>query len=369
MGHHRHISSVCTFKKCVILGVAIIGIAALAISITAIALNTSGDSDDSTTNGMVSASTSASVKGKYNKLAREYSNRKHDSVHKKRPNKNSDNHNVVSQMSHAVFNNGIGVAIIDTEHILDGKRVQAMYIFAVANSNTSRVNEIDPSSCIPPFTLGANLSVPSPGYSIYLQSATVISQSYAQAIITSASAVWDSLSLQPLLGGAYPWSGGAPNLSGPNGKNTVSFGYITPTNVLAYTITWGFFSNYPISQRRIVEWDIVIGDASNNLGDATVNPNVYDAPRIVMHEFGHSLGIGDIYTQGCAPYTIEYGVTSLGQVQPRVPQADDISAFAQLYPGVFNADFSLPSTSHRVIPQWILNTVLLSIASVNFCKF
>ena len=106
----------------------------------------------------------------------------------------------------------------------------------------------------------------------------------------------------------------------PNGNNEMIMGYLDDDSVIAVTITWGLF-NGPISQREIVEWDMIFNQ-KYAFGDVSRNRNKMDFESIFVHEFGHVLGLGDIYSRSCNQATM-YGMSSEGETNKRsLAQAD-----------------------------------------------
>lgn len=189
-------------------------------------------------------------------------------------------------------------------------------------------------NCLPGYTAGVNLTVPGTGYMIDTSSITRLNPTYAVNVVNGVTQIWDSLGVLPVFGGEIPWNGNADPNSLPDGYNQVTYGSITPASVLAYTRVFGYFTSYPIAQRKIVEWDIVFGDASNNLCDAGQNSDCYHYPAIAMHEFGHALGLQDVYIQGCKPETVMYGYRSQGDIGTTLPQELDVMAYGYLYPSI-----------------------------------
>lgn len=58
--------------------------------------------------------------------------------------------------------------------------------------------------------------------------------------------------------------------------------------VSVYSCTTGFY---------IIEWDMVINTGQNNIGDGSLpgTTPIYDLHSILNHEFGHVLGLDDLY--------------------------------------------------------------------------
>jgi hypothetical protein len=285
------------------------------------------------------------LKDRHREVANRFNHKKYAKVSYK--SQQSPNiHDISEKLKIAKVSGNHAWYLANTTLMHEGKQVQALHHFLLDPHRTTHkvITHGTPDGCAPTFLQGAVLQLPSSGYSIYTQSITALDVNFAVTAFDEAVAIWDSLAIQPLLGSRRAWVGGAPDLSSTDGINSVSYGSISEPGVLGYTIMWGFFDQYPVDQRALIEWDIVFGDASNALGDATLNPNVYDYPRICVHELGHAHGFFDDYIAGCQASTIMYGYSPRGLVYPRVPQQDDIDVFYQMFPQDFNSNGELPST-------------------------
>lgn len=187
------------------------------------------------------------------------------------------------------------------------------------------------ADCAPGYTLGVNLTEGT-NYMIDTGSITRLDPQFAVNTVLNNVATWNAFIGKNIYGNRVAWYG-VFNESHSNGKNEITYGSISPTNILGLTIVYGYFSSYAITQRRIVEFDIIFADASQTLGDCTLDPTTHDYPRVAMHEMGHGLGLLDVYLTGCDLWTIMFGSSPAGRVQPRAPlsYSDGISISA-LYP-------------------------------------
>lgn len=134
----------------------------------------------------------------------------------------------------------------------------------------------------------------------------------------------------------------------PNGKNELIFGSISTRGVIAVTITYGIF-NGDISNRRIVEWKMILNQVDYNFGDASVNSRLMDLLSIVTHEFGHVFGMGDIYSSSCSAVTMN-GYSSEGQINKRTLESPDVTGIRLLY-GEATQTTSAPAPSHSPSPK------------------
>jgi len=140
--------------------------------------------------------------------------------------------------------------------------------------------------------------------------------------------VWDDVTNEDLFSGYESdddadWDGDAPD-----GRNELCFGDYPQTGVIAVTVVWGYFSGPP-GLREIFEFDILF-DMDYTWGDCDIDPGKMDLQNIATHEFGHGLGLGDIYTDGCSDVTM-YGYSGEGDIDKRSLEQPDITAIQQLY--------------------------------------
>ncbi len=113
--------------------------------------------------------------------------------------------------------------------------------------------------------------------------------------------------------------------------NSAQFGAYPDPNVIAVTVVLGVLRGPP-SQRRIVEWDILMNGVRNGgsfvFGDAE-NSNVMDELGVVTHELGHAAGLGHP-PNDCTEETM-YAFASAGETKKRTLEAGDIQGIVELY--------------------------------------
>ncbi|GAH75741.1 unnamed protein product, partial [marine sediment metagenome] len=115
----------------------------------------------------------------------------------------------------------------------------------------------------------------------------------------------------------------------PDGDNEISFGDYPQENVIAVCIVWGRFGGPP-SERYIEEFDIMF-DINFNWGDADMlGDAVMDLQNIATHEFGHGLGLGDLYNRKTTEETM-YGYSTEGEIDKRDLYYGDIAGIQELY--------------------------------------
>lgn len=200
------------------------------------------------------------------------------------------------------------------------------------------------AECAPGYTVGVNLTL-GKDFMIDTSSATTLDPSFAASAVENAVNTWNSFIGKSVFRNRLAWTGTFSE-NNSNGRNEIVYGSISPTNILAVTIVYGYFSSYPLSQRKIVEFDVIFADASQTLGDATIDPTTHDYTRVAMHEFGHCTGLADVYLTGCDTWTIMYGSSPAGRVQPRAPLSfSDGISIAGLYPDGGIAEENRPNNS------------------------
>ena len=114
----------------------------------------------------------------------------------------------------------------------------------------------------------------------------------------------------------------------PDGVNEVYFSPIDDAGAIAVTIVWGIFGGPP-SGRELIEWDQVYDDADYGWS-LSGEAGEMDFENIATHELGHSVGLADLYTSGCAEETM-YGYADFGETKKRDLNAGDIAGINKLY--------------------------------------
>jgi hypothetical protein len=107
-------------------------------------------------------------------------------------------------------------------------------------------------------------------------------------------------------------------------KNAIVFGNYPDAGVIAVTTYWRYLRG-----GNIAEFDILM-DEDFTWGDATIGPKEMDFQNIFTHEFGHGLGLSDIYTSKCNTQTM-FGYSWEGDIQKRTLESGDIAGLQRLY--------------------------------------
>lgn len=125
------------------------------------------------------------------------------------------------------------------------------------------------------------------------------------------------------------------DLDAPDGSNEVLFGRVEElfeddslVNVIAVTIVWGIWGGPP-GRREIVEFDIMF-DTDYSWGNADDGSEVMDLQNIATHEFGHGVGLGDLYEDAAFQETM-YGYASYGEIIKRTLYYGDSAGIMNLY--------------------------------------
>lgn len=132
-------------------------------------------------------------------------------------------------------------------------------------------------------------------------------------ILGNATEVWDDL---------------VADMVSPDGHNEVYFADVSESGAIAVTIVWGIFGGAP-KDRELIEWDQVYDDWDYDWS-MTGEAGKMDFENIATHELGHSLGLSDLYTSGCAAETM-YGYADFGETNKQTLNAGDILGINKLY--------------------------------------
>jgi predicted Zn-dependent protease len=141
------------------------------------------------------------------------------------------------------------------------------------------------------------------------------------AIVTAAE-TWDDASSRELFG-SYSEDVTA-TYGNLDGKNVIAFGPYQDPNVIAVTSFW--FSR---SRGQIVEADILFNEYWA-WGTADSPGDQMDIQNIATHEFGHVLGLDDLYTDSCKEVTM-YGYSSLEEIKKQTLELPDIEGLQKIY--------------------------------------
>ncbi|MBU1092009.1 matrixin family metalloprotease [Patescibacteria group bacterium] len=141
-------------------------------------------------------------------------------------------------------------------------------------------------------------------------------------------AKWESASGKNILGDEVAGIVDGADTVSPDNKNEVYFADIDSQGAIGVTIIWGIFGGPP-QGRELVEWDMIFDDVDfdwSMVGEA----GKMDFENIATHELGHSVGMGDLYTDECSEQTM-YGYADYGETKKGTLEAGDITGIQELY--------------------------------------
>ena len=148
-------------------------------------------------------------------------------------------------------------------------------------------------------------------------------EAFVTSAISTSAETWDAVTSKELLDDFYTIDS-AVNYGVQDYKNAIAFGNYPTAGVIAVTSIW-----YTRVGKQIVEFDIMF-DTDFTWGDAMLNPAVMDLQNIATHEFGHGVGLADIYSTTCSTVTM-YGYSSNGDVEKRTLEQPDITGLQKMY--------------------------------------
>jgi hypothetical protein len=150
-----------------------------------------------------------------------------------------------------------------------------------------------------------------------------LAEDFVSSIISTGAEAWDSATSKELLNNAVGIDYNAV-YGVRDYKNAVVFGDYPDSNAIAVTSIW-----YTKVGKQIVEFDMIF-NTRFDWGDASANPAIMDLQNIATHEFGHSVGLNDIYTSTCSA-VIMYGYSSNGDIAKRTLEQADVKGLQAMY--------------------------------------
>ena len=150
-----------------------------------------------------------------------------------------------------------------------------------------------------------------------------LSEDFITSAIFNAAETWDAATSKELMSDSYFLDNSA-QYGVQDYKNSITFGNYPTEGVIAVTTVW-----YNSRTREIVEFDMMF-DTDWDWGDATLDPSKMDLQNIATHEFGHAVGLADVYQDACSAVTM-YGYSDYGEIQKRTLEQPDITGLQALY--------------------------------------
>lgn len=229
-----------------------------------------------------------------------------------------------------------GVAFLHThKHHAPRQPSRAKDIYFKRQQNNTR-KRASADSCTSPIAAGAVWKT-SRGYYINAKNAEQLTQRYVVSALAEASDAWNCILknsgrmvIGPLLAVRPSLSGNDIDITEPDGFNVVGFGSIMDKpGTVAVTTVWGIF-NGPVAMREIVEFDMLYDQEHYSFGNSSVRVDVIDFGATSTHEWGHALGLDDIYSDGCSEVTM-YGSSSENETKKRTLEQADQTGLSDMY--------------------------------------
>jgi predicted Zn-dependent protease len=148
-------------------------------------------------------------------------------------------------------------------------------------------------------------------------------ESFITSAISTSAETWDNATSRELFNDSYTINYYA-QYGVQNFENAIVFGSYPNNGVIAVTSIW-----YNRKTKQIVEFDMLF-NTYYTWGDATQNSTVMDLQNIATHEFGHSVGLNDVYITQCSSVTM-YGYSDYGETQKRTLEQPDITGLQKIY--------------------------------------
>jgi len=180
---------------------------------------------------------------------------------------------------------------------------------------------IIPSICSKTFSKWRTLPV---SYVVNPLNTQSLDSNFIKTSITNGVEVWDYVTSKNLVIDTYT-EDISVSWGVLDGKNAIVFGDNYPDpRVIAVTGYWrylysGYIAEFDISMEEDYAW-----------GDASIDTTKMDVQNIFTHEFGHGLGLSDLYTSNCNTQTM-YGYSGYGEIIKRTLESGDIYGLIKLY--------------------------------------
>jgi len=187
--------------------------------------------------------------------------------------------------------------------------------------------EPDTSSCYAFLSKGAKWKTIEP-YIVDPTNTRGLDEAFVRSNLAMNIVKWEATAMFNILGDETTGIVDGADTVSPDNKNEVYFADIDHEDAIAVAIVWGIFGGPP-PFRELVEWDMIFDDVDFDWS-ATGEAGKMDFENIATHELGHSVGLGDLYTDECSEQTM-FGYASNGETKKRTLEAGDIAGVQKLY--------------------------------------
>ncbi|MHA1989095.1 MAG: matrixin family metalloprotease [Promethearchaeota archaeon] len=150
-----------------------------------------------------------------------------------------------------------------------------------------------------------------------------LTEAFVTNTISTSAETWDDATSTELVNNNYTIDYNA-KYRVQNFENAIVFGDYSQEGVIGVTSIW-----YTRRGKQIVEFDMLL-DTDFDWGDAEQNPDLMDLENIVTHEFGHGIGLSDVYSDACSNVTM-YGYSTEGEISKRTLEQPDITGLQAMY--------------------------------------
>lgn len=152
-----------------------------------------------------------------------------------------------------------------------------------------------------------------------------LTEDFITNAVFSSAETWDrAVTSKELMNNTYTIDPAAA-YGTQNYKNAITFGDYPTKGVIAVTTIW-----YNPATKSIVEFDVMF-DTDWTWGDAALDGTKMDLQNIATHEFGHGVGLADVYdATNCSAVTM-YGYSDYGDIEKRTLETPDITGLQTLY--------------------------------------
>jgi len=143
------------------------------------------------------------------------------------------------------------------------------------------------------------------------------------AAVTDAAEAWDAVVTAATL---FNYAGTTEeSWYTQDDQNTISWVKFIPRDYIAIAVMW-----YDPGTMIIWEFDIVFNTFHNWGIDPVKKDRAFDIQNIATHEFGHPVGLDDLYDEIYSELTM-YGYSSKGETKKCSLEEGDIAGAQQLY--------------------------------------